>query len=239
MTEQVTLLSSEKVKKDDIKRQLLVSMRTKRQDVMKKLGQFMKQDLHAKEDYISLAKGIIEDVDTVLNEKEYESSLFLRNITKPLRNIRQNAVEVLERLDVQQEAGKKKIPVLQENMVPVYILLFQQYGHNMKNWEQLLGSLDRYVLGRPIFENEEEVQKVVRLKMSEEQEGYVKVAVAKSALESNSEVSRRTDRHGNTLLTLPAGSVSSDYILEFVHGKKRYYFIEGELVDVSSTTKRN
>jgi len=132
-----------------------------------------------------------------------------------------------------------KVPTLQNNMVPVYVLLFQQQGHDLKKWAQLLGNIERYILGRPIYEHEDDAQKVIRIKMSEEQEGYIKLAVAQSAWEKALNMPERMDRYGNRLVSLAAGTAKSEHILEFVHGKKRYHFIEGELVNVSSTTKRN
>lgn len=239
MTEQVTMVASAKHKNDQVKRQLLVAMTKKRQDLMQKFAAFMKNDLHEKQDYVMLAKGIVADVDSVLNENDYESSLFLRNTVKPLKQMREEALSVLALLDEQDEIEKHFTPVLKEDMVPVYVLVFQQQGHNLAKWAQLLRGLSQYVLGRPIYATEADVRKVIRTKMTEDQEGYVKVAIDKAILEKCALMAPRKDRYGNTLLSLPAGTVSSHNILEFVQGKKCYHFNEGELIDVSSTTKRN
>lgn len=238
MTKQVTLLSGEQLQKDEAKRQLLESMMLKRQDVMQKLGQFMRNDVHEKQDYITLAKGIIHDIDAVLTQNDYESSLFLRNTVKSLHEMRRSAVNLLTRLDEQAQLNNPfATPVLEKDMSAVYILVFQQQGYDLNKWAQLLRGLGHYVLGRPIYLHEADAQKVIRIKMSEAQEGYVKVAVPQAAIQACSGMSPRSDRYGNALLTLPAGTVSSQNILEFSHGKKRYYFREGELIDVSISTK--
>lgn len=236
MTDHVTVLSDERAKKDAVKRQLLADMRAKHEDVMKKISQFMRQDLRDKEDYVTLAQSIIDDVDSVLQANDYESSLFLRNTVKPLKKVRQDVIGLLEQFNAEQERETNKAPVLQADMMPVYVLLFQQQGHNMQRWTQLLDGLERNVLGRPVYEHEEDAAKAIRLKMTGEQEGYVKVAVPTSAIRTNAGF---TDRFGSSLLSLAPGSIRGQHILEFVHGKKHYHFLGGELVHVPSTAKCN
>ncbi len=239
MTVKVGLSASAKLKKDEAKRQLLASMQAKRKVVTEKLEQFMRNDTHDQQDYVALAQELIEQVDSVLDENDYESSLFLSNTVRPLKEMRENAATLLAQLEAHDAFKNNAAPALEKDNVAVYVLVFQQNGHDLTKWAQLLRGLGRYVLGRPIYASEEDVRKVIRVKMTEDHEGYVKVGVAKSALEKCVDLSPRSDRYGNALLTLPAGAVSSQHILEFVHGKKRYHFIEGELIDVSVTTKRN
>ena len=239
MSQQITMSGSDKLKKTELKRQLLAGMIEKREAVMQKLNEFMQNDLHEKADYVTLAEAIISEVDTLLGENDYESSLFLRNTVKPLKTMREDAATLLEQLSGQDEIERHTVAQLSEDSVAVYILVFQQQGHDLNKWTQMLRGLGRYVLGRPIYATAEMAEAVIRNKLSQEHEGYVKVAVEKSALEAGKQLSKRKDRFGNELITLPAGAVNSRYILEFVQGKKRYHFIKGELVDVPSATKRN
>ncbi|PHQ78227.1 MAG: Dot/Icm secretion system protein IcmQ [Coxiella sp. (in: Bacteria)] len=240
MTGSITMTASKKTQSDEIKRQLLVDMQEEQSTYMQKLTEFYKTEDHSKADYIELMKGVIASVDKVLNGCDYESSLFLRNTVKPLKEMRAKAVDILEQIDAQALSEKNYLlPTLEKECVPVYVLMFQSKGHDIENWSQLLRSLGRYVLGRPIYKTEEDVQKVIRAKMSSEHEGYAKVAVSQSVLDSLDELSVRKDRFGNELISLPAGIVSSQHILEFVHGKKRYHFIRGNLIDVSISTERN
>lgn len=239
MSEQLTMSSSLKLKKTELKRQLLIGMIEKHEAMMQKLNQFMQQDLPLQADYVTLAKSVINEVDALLAENDYESSLFLRNTVKPFKKMREDAQNLLEQLTGKTTVESHTVAQLSADSVPVYILVFQQQGHNIAKWTQLLRSLGRYVLGRPIYATAAAAESVIRNKLSHDHEGYVKVAVEKSAIEAGEKLSKRKDRFGNELITLPAGAVNSRNILEFVQGKKRYHFIKGELVDVSSATKCN
>lgn len=235
MSNKFTVTSTKKTQNDEIKRQLLASMQEQHKATMQILSDFYKTDIHDRTDYIGLAKSMINAVDEVLKNDDYEDSLFLRNTVKPLKEIRQRAIDLLKQIN-QQEVESYTKPKLEADMEPVFVLLFQSEGQNVQKWEQLLRGLSRYALGRPVYQSEADVQKVIRSKMTNGQEAYAKVAVPKSLLEASSRLSARQDRFGNTLITLPVGAIKSDAILEFVHGKQHYHFDKGELIDVSAAT---
>lgn len=236
MSNRLTVTSTKKAQSDIVKRQLLLSMHEQQSIVMKSLSDFYKGDIHDRSDYIALAKSVVAAVDEILKSQDYEESLFLRNTVKPLKAIREQAFSLLKQID-EQETSSRTIPTLEADMEPVYVLLFQSDGQNMQKWEQLLRGLSRYALGRPVYQAEADARKVIRTKMTDGQEAYVKVAVPKSLLEASERLSPRQDRFGNVLVTLPVGAIKSDTILEFVHGKKRYHFDKGELIDVSTTAE--
>lgn len=238
MSAQATSLLSNR--NDALKHELLARMKAGESDFSVVLNDFFKSDCRNKEDYIALAKNIIELIDSTLSDDNFDESLFLKNTVKPFIEMREQAIDLLAQLEEQSDITQQYAqPAVSADMVTVYILLFQSQGHDIDKWAQLLGSLGRYVLGRPIYEHESDVQKVIRTKMLDGQEAYVKAAVPQSALTAMSGLSQRKDRYGNILVSLPVGAVSSQHILEFVHGKKRYHYIKGELIDVSSSTKRD
>ncbi len=233
MSNKFTVTSTKKTQSDEVKRQLLESMQEQHQATLQILSDFYKSDIHNRSDYIGLAKSIVNAVDEVLKNDDYEDSLFLRNTVKPLKEIRVQAIDLLKQIN-QQESESYIKPKLEADMEPVFVLLFQSEGQNVQKWEQLLRGLSRYALGRPVYRNEVDVQKVIRAKMTNGLEAYAKVAVSKSLLEASSRLSPRQDRLGNTLITLPVGAIKSDAVLEFVHGKQHYHFDKGELINVST-----
>ncbi len=240
MTTHITISASEKLKHEELKRDLVRDMQEQQKISMQKLNEFFVKEVHEESDYRQLARLVVDTVDSVLENKECDDSLFLRNTVKPLKEMRERALKLLVELEAQEASAEALLrPKLGPDMVPIYILVFQSQGYDLEKWAQLLRSIGSYVLGRPVYESETDVQKVIHIKMSQEQEGYVKVGVAQMALKASAELPEREDRYGNRLLSLPAGSVSSENILEFVHGKKSYHFIKGELIDVSITAKRH
>ena len=100
----------------------------------------------------------------------------------------------------------------------------------MRKWELQLNSLRSYLLGRPVYEKEENVIKVIRQKLVQTSEAYVVMAIKKQDIQQFSYQAERIDRFGNSLLTLKDTAVKSKNIFEFVHQNQRYFFINGKLI---------
>ena len=238
MTNSMTVAATENVKSDVLKHKLLADIQTQQVDFMQTLDAFYATEGHTKQDYMNLAAAMIQAADGVLSENDTDSSLFLRNTVKPIKEMRERAIDLLNQLETQDERQLQQLqPTVTEDQTAVYVLVFQSQGYDLDKWAHLLRSLGCYVLGRPIYENEADVQAVIRGRNTQNQEGYVKVAVARSAIVAGESLSKRTDRSGNKLLSLPAGAVSAKNILGFVQGKTKYYYMKGKLID-ESTTKR-
>ena len=164
----------------------------------------------------------------MLAAEDWDSSPFLKNTVKPLEEIKQSAEALVAQLsgDVNDTVASQTI---ESGGQPVYIALFQAQGHDLKKWAMQLRSIDRYMLGRPIYTAEADVCKMIHQKVNQSCEAYAKVAVKPSAIQEQSLLPKREDRNGCTLLTLMPGTVTSDHIIEFVHVGKTYAFVDGKL----------
>lgn len=238
MTEPVTILANERSKRSTQRQVLLESMTAEHQRLLSIIHAFTQQSAHGAPDYATLSQRVVEGVDKVLSHVGDDESLFIHNTTKPLRELKSHAEAVLAQVGAFEASQQVTGPSLGADMVPVYVLLFQVQGHDVGKWAQLLRSLGQYTLGRPIYQTEEDVRRVIRLRLSDDKEAYVKVAVPQSIVSSNEALSARKDRYGNALLSLPVGAIRPDNILEFVHGKQRYHFVRGQL-HVSSSAERH
>lgn len=238
MTESATILSGDRAQRSAQREALLSAMTVEHANLMSVMTAFTQHADPASQDYATLAHQVITTVDKVLSYAGDEDSLFVRNTTRPLRELREHAQAVLARVDTFEASQQVVGPSLGADNVPVYVLLFQAQGHDMQKWAQLLRSLGQYTLGRPIYQAEEDVRRVIRLRLSDDKEAYVKVAVPQSALSSSEALSTRKDRYGNALLSLPVGVIRPENILEFVHGKHHYHFIRGQL-HVSISAERD
>lgn len=237
MTAVLSTKTREQLQNQAIQSDLLARVTAENAVLMEALDAFYAVSPHDKESYVALGQAVIAALDRILGDDDWSDSLFLRNTAKPLYELRAQMSELLSNASVQLESRGYALPAVTDDVMPVYILLYQSEGHLIQKWAQLLKTLDSYALGRPAYANEAEVQKIIRMKCSEGQDAYVKVAVARAFVQTDTMFSQRIDRYGNKLLSLPATAVSPHHILEFVHAGKRYHFIKGKLIDVSSTTK--
>ena len=192
---------------------------------------FHKEQL-SKEDKTGLLQAVIAAVDHVCEAGDWESSLFLRNTMKPLLQIKSEAELELAKLTKKAEAQSVEETPLSEHEVQVYVSLFQSDGYNVSKWAMQLRSLDRYVIGRPVYEKEEAV--LARLRARDQaavNEGYVTVVVKKTdILPTHKEAP--TDQFGQPLVILKEKALKFGRISAFMHQEVRYHFVEGQLIKV-------
>ena len=215
---------------DALKQQLIDCLKQEKVDFIEIARDFYQQDRRTKKDYLELTDAIIAAVDHVLNTNDWEESLFLRNALKPLKKIRDSAITLKEEATMTVADQQITLRGLEDDEMLVYISIFQSEGHNLRKWALQLSSLRSYLLGRPIYEKEADVAKMIRQKLVQTSEAYVVVAVKNNEIQNFSYQAERIDRFGNPLLTLKDTAVKSDNIFEFVHQNQRYFFVNGKLI---------
>lgn len=186
-------------------------------------------------DKLSILESIIASSGRLLSAGDWESSLFLRTQAKRIHAIKDEAELELKRLhqkNAETKAGFQPI-ALSENEREVYISLFQSDGYNLDKWAMQLRSLSRYVVGRPVYSNEVDVEKRIRLRAAPASEAYVAVAVKKTDVKDDPFGMPILDQFGHTLLQLSDSAVETGKIVTFVHQGVRYRFVEGALVKIS------
>lgn len=213
-----------------LKQQLFDSVCHGKSQVSEIARTFYGKEQQTKEDYLAFSDAIVAEVDRVLEAGDWNDSLFLRNTVKPLEDIREEALNLQEQVRLSSGEQKLTLRDLEDDEVLVYISVFQSEGHNIKRWELQLNSLRRHLLGRPVYENEEDVRKVIRQKLIQISEAYVAVAIKRSDIQNFAHQVKRVDRRGNTLLTLKESAVQPENIFKFVHQEEQYYFSDSKLV---------
>lgn len=214
-----------------VRKQLLDRLRAEKQPIIVAIEKFYAQNTRCEKGTLQALEEMIAAFDRVISAGDWESSLFLRNTVKPLKNMRQEAHQLREQLLGNADTAMVTAPVLAPNMITVYIAVFQYKAHNVKDWEAQLRSLPQYILGRPIYRHEAAVQQALRSKLVQTSDAYVCVGVPEGSIQTGEFHPTQTDKQGNTLIQLVAGSVRSENILEFVYQDKRYYFVDGKLVE--------
>lgn len=89
----------------------------------------------------------------MLYADNWDESLFLRDTLKPIRKIYYEEALVLREKLGGDESTKKLITLLElpENKVKLYVSLYQSNGHDYKQWEAQLTSLESYMIGQPVY----------------------------------------------------------------------------------------
>lgn len=224
----ITQLTSD-FKGQDLKKKLLECLDQEARQFSELARSYFVKDHLSKEDKKGMLTAVINTVDHVLTGGDWNSSLFLRNTIKPLMAIKAEAELELSRLEMKAEEKAIIIQVAAENEIEVYISLFQSDGYNMGKWAMQLRSLDRYIVGRPIYQHQADVEKRIRLRAAGGNEAYVAVIVKKTDIQSDAAAPLK-DQFEHPLCLLKESALRNGRIVAFVHQGIRYHFVDGQLI---------
>ncbi len=171
---------------------------------------------------------LVNILDDLLKNKEWEATLLLRTAKKRLLNLREEAQQIVNDLNVisTPKEPSQVIAPIKEGYIKVYIALYQTQGSNLKIWHDMLKSLAKYSITRPVYDNEEYVRELIRSKPDMQRHGYAVVAVKENGIIESGKV--HLDQFNHKLLTLQEGAVTLENIIEFVHANEKRYIIRGD-----------
>lgn len=224
----ITKLTSD-FKGQDLKKKLLECLDQEARQFSEVARSYFVKDHLSKEDKKGMLTAVINTVDHVLAGGDWNCSLFLRNTIKPLMAIKTEAELELSRLEMKAEEKAIIIQAATDNEVEVYISLFQSDGYNIGKWAMQLRSLDRYIVGRPIYQNQGDVEKRIRLRAAGGNEAYVAVIVKKTDIQLDA-MAPLKDQFEHPLCLLKELALRNGRIVAFVHQGIRYYFVDGQLI---------
>lgn len=200
------------------------------QKFLKLAQQFYDEPQRSEKQCLGLTEAILAAIDNILAAGDWESSLFLRSTIKPLRRLREEVSTTRDTLMQQQGMVEIQEYQLAPGEIKVYVSLYQADGHSMDQWEAQLASIDCYMAGRPIYCNEQDIQKAMRQKLLQVSEAYAVVVIDASEVIQQEFAQGKTDRYGHALASVEAGVVDASNVIEFVHLDKRYHYYQQRLV---------
>jgi Dot/Icm secretion system protein IcmQ len=190
-----------------------------------------------KENLLKLSQQLVNDLDKLLETGNWEESLFLRAMSKSINAIREEAQELKEKLASDEATtitAQNPTPFqLKEDYIKVYISLYQADGGNLSLWQNMLKSLAKYCVSRPIYTNEAHAQALIQSKSDSIRHAYAVVAVKKNEL-MPSEI-QKTDSLGHKLFALKEQAIDIKNIVNFVHANKNIYTFHDNKLHLENT----
>lgn len=180
---------------------------------------------------IKIALEIKKILDTGIKEGPWQANLFLKGIKKKLEELRdQFEIEVgLDQLKSEDINGSLSAN-LDNSATDVYISLYQSQGSNIHKWQDVIVSLVRYSMGRPIYKSEDDVKAATRLTDRNPNNAYVVIKVNSDAILLDSLEQPRFDREGRKLIMLRQGAITLRNVVRLVHTTGQYKFVGNFLV---------
>lgn len=221
-------------KGSELKRQLLECIDKESRQFSADIRDYFAKGVLSKEDKAGLLNAIITAISHVLEGGDWNNSLFLKNTLKPLSAIKAEAEAELLKLEAKATAKTYQIEKPAENEVEVYISLFQSEGLNINKWAMQLRSLERYIVGRPIYQNATDIAKRIRLRSAAGNEAYVSVIIKKLDIQPSVDpfAPPLKDQFDHPLLMIKDIALRKGRITGFYHQSIRYHFVDGQLIKV-------
>ena len=216
--------------KEEVRRQLREFTEQETEKFLEAAQTFYDQERRTQDQCLELTNAMITAIDNVLAAGDWESSLFLKNTIKPLKQLQAQALGV--RRELLREQGLEEIPEyeLKANEKKFFVSLYQADGHDLNKWAAQLGSIDSYMTGRPIYKNETDIQRAIRHKLLQTAEAYAVIVVDQSKVLGGQFATEKKDRNGYALVTIEVNIVKAKDVIEFVHSGARYHYHNQHLI---------
>ncbi len=176
---------------------------------------------------------ILKALDAILEEGPWEKSNFLRVIGKNLQEIRTNLASQVASLDNQTAltaAIQEKNRTARATQREVFVSLYSTEGANLQVWERILASLPRQMISRPIYENERDIENLIKAKENRINEAYVSIYVEHEDILTVPTDKTPVDKLGKPLLSLKDRCINVNNINRFVHISNVYHYLKGHLL---------
>jgi hypothetical protein len=176
--------------------------------------------------------GNIVDIERDLRERCGVGARF-KVVREQLQNILQKYTKKIRQLQLFGQDVEKKTDVLLPDEMLVYVYLFNAQGSTLKNWENLLlpKALIDHSVNRPIYVDQQDIEKMLRAKQNKTQHAYLIIAIKKQSVLQTEENKELKDQYGFPLLRIKQGSLDTAKIKKFIHNEHEYKVTDqGKLV---------
>ncbi|BBB15105.1 Dot/Icm secretion system protein [Candidatus Rickettsiella viridis] len=184
------------------------------------------------EQEIEIAREVKKILDKGIQEGPWQANLFLKGIKKKLEELHsQFEADIgLDHLKRDASSGNSSLTRPLHNTTEIYISLYQSQGSNIQKWQEVIGSLVHYSMGRPIYKNEDDVRAAIQLTDRNPNNAYVVLKVNADTILADSAEQPRVDREGRKLIMLKEGSITLHNIVRLVHPSGHYKLVGNFLV---------
>ncbi|MBT4884658.1 MAG: type IVB secretion system protein IcmQ [Legionellales bacterium] len=185
--------------------------------------------------FVKQRRQIIENLDVLIENKDWESSLALKVIQGRIVTYRDSLAQEIDEWQVSSgercSVTNSISPKLADDEAAIFICLYKNFGDNIQLWERSLVNFSDNVLGRPIYSCEKEAQKFISGKVNREPEGFIEIWVKKDMLISMPPEKTLHDKYGSELLSLKQAALMQEKIMYFTSGVgDKYSFFNNKLV---------
>jgi len=179
------------------------------------------------------AHAVLTSLRELLDKGPWKHSAFLRVIGKKIQKIhddfaaRAGRAQQIEshHQSIQHDQQQKRLETQQE----VFVALYSSQGSDLESWEKILMNLPRQAVSRPVYAEEEAIQRVFKERRNQLNEAYVAMYIDRDTILPTPMDKIPKDRFGTDLLILKNNALKHENIIYFVHASGVYTYQKGRL----------
>lgn len=185
------------------------------------------------DDNQSQAKQTLEILDKAIAAGSWDESSFIVMMGKKLKAIRDDLAAQIVKAEENELTSPEYLAHrahLNASLQLVYISLYSSEGITLNSWERIIANLQRQIVSRPIYANEEDVQNIIRTKEKKINEAYVALFVDKTDILELHSDKVSMDKLGKPMMVLKDNSINLENMEYFVHLSGKYRYSRGRLI---------
>lgn len=181
------------------------------------------------------AKRTLQALDEALLAGPWNETSFVVIVGKKLKLLRDDLAAKITRFEENETSTPEYVAHrahLSASHKLVYVSLYSIEGINISSWERIIANLQRQIVSRPIYAQEEDVQNIIKTKDKKINEAYVSLYVDQAdVLEINAE-KIPLDKLGKPMMVLKDKAINLQNIEFFYHITGKYRYNRGQLTKV-------
>lgn len=181
------------------------------------------------------AKKTLQALDDALASGTWTETSFIIIVGKKLRVLRDDLAAKIDKFEAG-ETGSQEYLAHRAHLTAshklVYISLYSLEGANIASWERIIANLQRQIVSRPVYTNEEDAQNIIKTKEKKINEAYVSFYVSEVDVLELPADKIPLDKLGKPMLVLKDNAINLENIEYFFHLSGKYRYSRGQLTIV-------
>lgn len=178
---------------------------------------------------------ILKALDEAIEQAPWDTTIFLQAMRNRLIEIRDKFKH--EALLDENTDENNLVPATlfgriakRTGIAEVFVLIYSADGINIHKWENILRSISKHTISRPIYRSEQDAKKALRAASNKLNEAYVSVFIHEDDIIPPKPDKIPHDRYGTEILNIKEGIIHLENIHHFVHASGVYEFRKDMLV---------
>ncbi len=181
------------------------------------------------------AKKMLETLNNTLDLGPWNEGSFVVMIGKKIQVLRDDLAAQISKYEETESSSAEYLAHrahLSASHKIVYVSLYSSEGVSIGSWEKIIANLPRQIVSRPVYEQEADVQNIIKTKEKKINEAYAAFYVDAAAILNVGADKTITDKLGKPMLVLKDNAIVLEHIEYFVHLSGKYQYSKGRLTQL-------